>query len=205
MNVQLTFINQSNDANNSQIVIFQKNTPTDANEIAVAWTVIENCGQGCSHPFTYPLDSTIGYADSWGNYTPQLSAQPGQLFSAIKANSGDEIQLTGTSDSPAEIELANALPQGAVEARIYKDGRLFAKRAGVAPGQKAAFEFQPTIWIGVVSQVEQGQVMDEAIVSSVDTEISLLGIASADIVMTGGGVGSDAEPFQFTLQHVVMA
>ena len=32
--------------------------------------------------------------------------------------------------------------------------------------------------------------------SSINTEISLLGIAGADIVMTGGGSGPDAKPFE---------
>jgi hypothetical protein len=39
----------------------------------------------------------------------------------------------------------------------------------------------------------------------VNTEISLEGIASADIVMTGGGSGSSAQPFVFSLQNVVTA
>lgn len=38
--VQLNFVNQSNDANNSQIVIFQKNVASDF-ELAVAWRVIK--------------------------------------------------------------------------------------------------------------------------------------------------------------------
>jgi hypothetical protein len=35
--------------------------------------------------------------------------------------------------------------------------------------------------------------------------LSLLGIASADIVMTGGGPGSNAMPFAFSLQNVIYA
>src|SRR5258708_23979581 len=41
MGVQLNFVNQSNDANNSQIVIFQKNVASDFEEQAVAWRVID--------------------------------------------------------------------------------------------------------------------------------------------------------------------
>ena len=44
--IQLNLINNSNDTNNSQIVIFQKNVATSFNEIAVAWQVIQDCGQG---------------------------------------------------------------------------------------------------------------------------------------------------------------
>jgi hypothetical protein len=41
--------------------------------------------------------------------------------------------------------------------------------------------------------------------SQINTEISLLGISSADIVMTGGGPGSSSTPFTFSLQNVQMA
>ena len=40
MDIQLNFINNSNDANNSQVVIFQKNVATDFDELAVAWQVV---------------------------------------------------------------------------------------------------------------------------------------------------------------------
>jgi hypothetical protein len=54
-------------------------------------------------------------------------------------------------------------------------------------------------------QIVQGQVMNSAVVSSINTELSLLGIASADILMTGGGPGASAAPFAFKLQNVVMS
>lgn len=205
MDIQLKFINQSNDVNNSDVVIFQKNVATGFEEVAVAWTVIHNCGQGDYHPFKWTEASTINAGDSWGNYTPQLQAEPGQAFQVEMTTSGDHLSAAGASNSPQEIQLLNALPKGAVSANIYKDGRLLATKTSIAPGQKAVFQFKPTIWIGVVSQVSQGDVMNSAIVSNVNTEISLLGIASADIVMTGGGAGPNAQPFQFTLQNVVMA
>ncbi|MGK4568066.1 hypothetical protein [Flavobacterium sp. 3HN19-14] len=41
--IKLNFINNSNDANNSQIVIFQKNYAED-NLNPVAWKVIRECG-----------------------------------------------------------------------------------------------------------------------------------------------------------------
>ena len=205
MDIKLNFINASNDVNNSSVVIFQKNVATDFEEIAVAWTVIRNCGQGDNHPFTYPMESTIGYADSYGNYTPRLIANPGDLFSAVFTPSGDAIQHSGAANSVHEIQLLNALPHGAIDAMVFKDSRVLASKTSVAPQQKAVFQFTPTIWIGVASEVVQGEVMNSAILSALDTEISLLGIASADIVMTGGGPGAQSIPFEFTLQNVMMA
>ena len=205
MDVALNFINQSNDQNNSEIVVFQKNVATNFDELAVAWTVIRNCGQSDNHPFVYPMAAYVGASDSWGNYTPQLAAQNGQLFAMHLTSSGDVLSLSGPASSPTDIEVLNDLQTGAINASIYKDGKLLATKTSIAPQQKAAFSFKPTLWIGVASQVEAGQVMNSAIISSINTELSLLGIASADIVMTGGGSGPNSAPFEFTLQNVVMA
>lgn len=203
--VKLNFINQSNDTNNSEIVIFQKNVATDFDELAIAWKVIQNCGQGMNHPFTFPAQSYISASDSWGNYTPQLAAQNGQLFSVVQSASGDMLQYTGPATSSKEIQVLNGLNVGAINANIYKDGQLLATKTGVAPQQIAVFEFEPTLWIGAVSQVVQGEVMNSAIISQINTELSLFGIASAEIVMTGGGPGKASTGFNFTLQNIQYA
>ena len=205
MDVQLNFINQSNDHNNSEIVIFSKNASSGVNELAVAWLVIQNCGIGDNHPFVYPATSQVGVMDSWGNYSPKLDAQPGQAFAVAMTSSGDALSASGAATYPTEIQITNNLEKGAIDAFIFKDGKLFARKTSLAPRQMAAFEFRPTIWIGAASQVMQGEVMDSAVVESVNTELSLLGIASADIVMTGGGSGPDAAPISFSLENAKMA
>jgi hypothetical protein len=193
--IKLNFVNMSNDRNDSEVVIFGKNIATAFGEFAVAWKVIKYCGQGWNHPFDYPM----------GNYSPQLSAQEGQAFAAVETASGDTLQFTGAANSPTEIEVLNNLALGAVNAIAFKGGKAYATRTSVAPGQKAVFQFRPTIWIGVASQVTEGQMMNSAIISQVNTELSLLGLSSADIVMTGGGPGPSSKPFAFTLQNVVYA
>ena len=205
MNIQLNFINNSNDVNNSEIVIFQKNVATDFDELAVAWHVIRYCGQGDNHPFTFPMTMQVGASDSYGNYTPQRDAQNGQLFQMQLTTSGDRLMPAGPGTSPKEVQVLNALPKGAINASIYKDGKLLAVKTSIAPQQKAVFAFKSTIWIGVASQVIQGQVMDSAIISNINTELSLVGIASADIVMTGGGPGPNSAPFAFSFRNEVMA
>jgi hypothetical protein len=205
MDIQLNFVNNSNDANNSQIVIFQKNVSASFSELSVAWLVIQNCGAGDNHPFCYPTAMQVSASDSYGNYMPKLSAQPGQSFSVALGTSGDTLQQNGVSTDPSEVQVVNLMPTGACNANIYRNGTLLATKTGIAPQQQASFQFKPTIWIGVASQVTQGSVMNSAILSSINTEISLLGIASADIVMTGGGPGPTSSPFAFSLQNVVMS
>jgi hypothetical protein len=203
MTIQLNFINRSNDTNNSQVVIFQKNMATNFGDLPVAWKVIKYCGQGDDHPFNFPTEMQVGVSDSYGNRTPQLAAQHGQLFHMAQTVSGALLQSAGSGTSSKEVQVLNALPQGAINACIYKGGKLLAVGSSIAPQQKAAFEFKPTIWIGVVSQMGEGDVMNSAIISSINTQLSLLGIASADIVMTGGGPNSAATPFSFNFANVV--
>lgn len=203
MDIQLNFINLSNDVNNSQVVIFQKNVTTDFDELAIAWKVISNCGRGDNHPFVFPMQTTLTASDADGNYMPQRPAQNGQMFSVTRAASGNVLGVAGAASSSREIQLRNDLRSGAITAGVFKDNRLLAHKTGIVPGQKAVFEFKPTLWIGTASQIEQGAVMNSAVLSDINTELSLLGIARCDIVMTGGGGGADAQPFGFALENVV--
>lgn len=200
--IKLNLVNESNDRNNSQIVIFQKNVATTFDELAVAWKVVQNLGSGNHHPFTYSYDLTVAASDSWGNYTPELAASPGMQFSMRKDLSGDVLGISGPSTSPEEVQVLNALDVGAINASLFRDGKLLALKTGIAPQQKAVFKFKPTIFIGVASQVQEGTVLDSAILSSINTELSLMGVASADIVMSGGGPGASSTPFRFTLRNV---
>ncbi|MCW7753464.1 hypothetical protein OOT00_05615 [Desulfobotulus sp. H1] len=203
--IKLRVVNQSADANNSDIVIFQKNIAPSFDQLAVAWRCIRNLGRDCNHPFEYDLDMEVCASDSWGNYTERFNAFPGNKFSMQKDHSGDVLKQEGRSVSPKEVEVYNALDMGAVTANIYRSGKLLAAKTGIAPGQKAVFQFKPTIYIGVASQIVEGQVMSSAIMTAINTEVSLLGVASADIVMTGGGPGREATPFVFTLENVIWA
>lgn len=205
-NVRLNFINRSNEANNSEIVIYQKNMAEGINSMPVAWKVIRNCGRLDNHPFTFSTNYQVSAGDSFGNYTPLLMANTGMAFEMIKDNSGDVLQQSSSPTSnPNTIEIKNSLSQGVISGGIYRDEKLLAIKTNVVPEEKAVFEFQPKIFIGVASSVEEGQVINSAIISSINTEISLFGISSADIVMTGGGTGANATPFEFTLENIVSA
>lgn len=201
--IQLNFINRSQDANNSNIVIFQQNVAEDFGEIAVAWKVIKNCGRLDNHPFLYPLNFQVSASDSYGNYTPRFTAYEGQAFEMVKDTSGDVLQLASTpAVSPNEVEIRNSLTMGSINANTYRDGRLLAIKTNLVPGQKAVFEFHPKIYIGHVAQIEEGEVMNSAIIRQINTKLNLFGISSADIVMTGGGPGKRSARFTFHLENI---
>ncbi len=201
--IKLNFVNKSNDQNNSEVVIFQKNVNTDFDELAIAWKVIKNCGTGWHHKFNLPMQMKVSANDSYGNeIVDPISARNGQLFHVYKSLSGDQLDIKNMKGSVGEVQLLNELKTGAISANIYKDGKLLARKTGVSPGQKAAFHFKPIIWIGVVSQVVEGVAMSSAILSAVNTQLTLNGISSADIVMRGGGTGVDATAFKFSLENI---
>ncbi len=195
----LNFINASDSLNNDNVVIFQKNN-VGMESSSVAWRVLENVGAGDNHPFEFSLNNEVAASDSYGNFTPLLSAFPGQLFAMILGVAGDELVYQGAATSTQEIQVINNLTEGAIDANIFKDGLLLAVVTGMPPAQKAVFGFKPTLWIGNLNQVVQGQVMDSTITSTINTQLSLLGIARADIVMTGGASG---QPFQFNMENIV--
>jgi hypothetical protein len=204
MDIQLNFINYSNDVANSQVLIFQKNEATNFGELAIAWKVITNCGVGCNHPFVFPLKFEVSSSDSDGNYTPKMLATNGNKFAVEMGKSGHILRLTSEpTASPFEVELKNNLSLGSVSANVFKDGKLLAKHKIVSPAQKAVFQFLPKIFIGVVSDVQQGEEINTAVLSDINTEFDLLGISSADIIMSGGGGGKLATQFRFELDRVV--
>lgn len=203
---ELTVVNQSNDTRGLQIVIFQKNISAGLGDQFVAWKVIENLVRGWSFSFLYPLGLTVGVMDSYGNRSPSFAANPGELFSVFEDTSGDQFEFAGSvPNSVNEIWVRNDLHQGGINACIYRDDALLAVRKGVAPDQSAVFEFNPCIYLGVVSNgdLRPGTLFDPTILSSI-TEISLpdvsrgTNILRGTIILTGGPRGSES-PFKFTL------
>lgn len=205
--VKLTFINESNDQNNSSVVFFQKNDLPNYEDIAIAWKVINNCATGWKHKFVFPTSASVSASDAWGNeIIDPLSANLGDSYSVFKGSSGDEMAYNASKSrtTPAkEIQIHNDLEEGSIDAQIYKADKLLASKTGVSPGQKAAFQLNQYLWVGVVSQLEEGETINSAIVSSITTKLGLSGIQSADVVMTGGGTGVNALPFNFELRNIL--
>lgn len=194
--IEITFINQSYETNNSQIVIFQKNVATNFDEIAVAWLVLQNVGRNWSHKFIVPPQLYVGAQDSWGNVSDLQPADFGQKWNVVRSTSGDILSLDSTpAASLQEIEIKNCLATGSIDAQLYRNGKLLATKTGVSPQQKAVFNFKPTIWVGLVNGVNEGDILNSAILSDINTEILLLGITKANLVMSGGGT----VPVKFSL------
>jgi hypothetical protein len=201
VDIKLNFINNSNDLNNFQIVIFQKNV-AGPNAPAVAWKVIQNCGQGSNHPFVFPAALSVNVIDGYGNHTAPQPAETGMMFMLKLGPSGHVLAPEGGAPD-RDVHVANGLERGAITANLHKGGKLLASQPWVYPQQRTAFKFDPTLWIGAVSQMEEGAVMNQAILDSITTQLPVLGIVSADIVMSGGGPGAGATPLTFELANII--
>jgi hypothetical protein len=209
--IALNFINNSNDENNSSIVIFQQNVQQNYDQEestegtpVVAWRVISS-SPGLSQTIMIPEDLYISAGDSFGNPTATELAKEGDKWDVTNLSSGLQLSLSKETAADTEsIEIVNNLPKGAIYANIYRDGRLLAFKTGIGLQQAAVFMFAPTIFTGVAKQVEEGEILilsgDNAY-----TEISLIGISKADLVLTGGGKGSNAQPYMFSMTNIVFA
>jgi hypothetical protein len=183
------------------VVVFQEQVNPDFNEGTIAWQVVQYCGQGNHHPFNYDTDLEISVSDSYGNYTRLMQASPGQLFEVKETEFGHMLTYLGPGSNKDEVQVVNSMTKGAINAVCYRSGRKLAQKLNLIPKEQAIFEFYPRIYIGVVAEVEESELMNSAVVSGVNSEFSLLGLKSADIVMRGGGTGSDAVEYTFDLEN----
>lgn len=136
MDISLNFVNRSNDTNNSEIVIFSKECRDE----------FRRTGGGLAgHPPFRPgrqssLHVPLGYAGrrqhSYGNDTPQLNVQNGQMFMMSLTTSGDQLVFAGSGTSSKEVQVLNALPKGAINANIYRGGRLRSRSRPRLPRSK---------------------------------------------------------------------
>ncbi len=202
MPVRLNFINRSHDRCQTAIVLFQREVASELTP--VAWKVIRHCGYACSHPFAFSTELELGIGDQYGNFSPRQAACPGDSFN-VTHRSGRRQLLRDASDNGAAITLRNAMPCGAIDACLFNQGALLARRAGVPPGAQVAFAMAPALWIGAAAEAEEGRPLGPAMAQQSYTALSLLGMASADIVMTGAGGGADAVPLRFCLENIAMA
>jgi uncharacterized protein YjbI with pentapeptide repeats len=198
--VVLNYVNQSTSDNDVEIVVFQKNIALRFGSTAIAWKILKGLGAGDNQIFSFPLTNAIAANDSYGNFTPELQANPGQLFQVFGDASGYELAYLGFSTSIKEVQVLNNLIAGTVDVNLFKDGKLLAVNTSLMPQQKAVFEMDKTIYIGTVTEVEEGEAMSSVILRNINTQLNLLGIASADIVLTGSGTSSS--PFQFNLVNI---
>ena len=100
------------------------------------------------------------------------------------------------------IQVQNMCEQEALICHIYRDHRLVAVQEPVLPQQYAMFRLRTSIFVSALSHIDEGGVLPLATVAAFNTEFDLLGIYSAELILTGGGSGSYAMPLRVHLENI---
>lgn len=201
--IQLRLINDTDDFENNVCVIMQKNLLTAPTASPTAWQLIANLAPGEAHSFTFS-DLSLLVSDRNGNLTKDIPAHEGMAYQMEK--DPGMLVLKGDALEPDQIDVLNPPDEG-IGGGIYvlckRSGNLLASVFPVQLGQTASFKFDSNIFLGVITmedaqkKLSHFHVLSPDLLPYIDTEISLLGISSADIVMSGG-----PGAFTFTLENV---
>lgn len=199
--VHLTLINNTSSANSLNTLVFQVNLADTSyqNPYAVAWKIIENFGMGDYHPFDFPLNIDVNVADEYGNYTPELLVNYGEMYEATESTSGLILQYLGESQYFDIFSIVNHYSTN-VGSYIYRNNKLLATKP-INKDAYGRFSFNHSIviipFIGECPYVE-GEVFSYQDYSELTTEFDLTGIESADIIATGG-----PNEFTYTMGNIV--
>lgn len=202
--VALRLVNKTKSFNGYACVMMQKNKASHE-EKGFPWRVFRNLEPGQAYAFEYLDQIQVAFSDNDGNLSPNYDAEPGSSFSVVKETSGLTLVQNRSSLDPTGIDIINEVEQGSFNLWCLRGGKKLAVEYNVDPNIDARFEFEPfELFLGVIlsDEVDDTQDIDPAFLPYFK-RIYLNGIASADIVIYGGGVGPSAEPFNFILENII--
>lgn len=210
--IQLNFINRSADAGNNTVVFHQKNEADPFSWSTLAWRVIKNSELNGRFSFPYSPIMEISVSDVWGNVTLITEAQPGKVYEIVEDYRGGAFRLSDRRimGHPSTVEMWNMQKHSVLNLNCHRNGNILATKDSVGPRESAAFQFESSIFVAVLPEtedeiiIEDGVEIDSEFLLPLSTELHLGHIESADIIMTGGGSGPNAEPFQFSLENIQM-
>ncbi len=197
--ITLSLINRSKDIDNTQIIIFQKNMA----QMEPPWQVIDSY-PGSTQSIIYSLDYGLSTTDKEGNSSPILKVKDGEKYQLVETSLGNELQLDKSSSNPKSIVVENKLPQKSIDAFLYKDGEILSEKTGITSGKEWSFPVIHSITIGLLPKDYEIDIGNKSKFNDFTCmqEIELNNIKSAELVLTGGGEGPKAKPFQFKLQNI---
>lgn len=202
MLTRLNFVSRSTASFRTSVLLFQQNVALVNDSPVIAWKSIRNCGYYCNHPFDYDDQLSVSISDCFGNYTPRKLVNAGDVLAAVPAPSGRRLVTIENRTARRDVHVRNDLPRGAINVHVFRGADPLWRRTSLVPQQETVFRFEPTLWIGEAPGVVQGEPLSPAFVGTVLTQLPLFGVASADIVMSGGEPGPDSTPIAFKLSNM---
>ena len=201
--VKITYINESENHDNPQIVVFSKNMfPTsDPLEDLIAWYVLRDIGKGSSSSFVFPIESGVQATWEGCNKTRTLESEIGRQYTVEKDDTGIVMVAGGDATDPKVIEVNNNVNVfGGIEAQLCKNGKVMMTKHLAGPGQKASFVLHPKLHWGILSKVEEGQPLNSAELNTDDFfEQDLAGVSEVDVVLRGNA----KDGYQFFIENQI--
>ncbi len=202
MNTRLRFWNLTQVLNHPDVVIAQRPLDRRDNRTVVVWRVIRRCAHGCYRPFSYDSTAELTVSDVYGNYSPHQPAAPGSRYGVSPTFHGRRLYQEGSAANSDALQVHNGLPKGTLRAHLVNRGRVIATAGPVGPGQNALFIPHHHLCVATLDRVCDGQHLAPGDVHRLTTEFDIYGIASADLIMVGGGFSTDSKPFSFTMENI---
>ena len=199
---QITYINKSINRDVPKIFIFASNAiPSfDTLKEGVAWRVIPDIGRASSSSFVFPIETSVSATWQDGqNKTKELSSTIGKRYTVAKNDTGIVLETNGNASDTNSVEVTNDInvPNG-VSAQLYKEGKLMMEKKIVGFGQKTTFVLKPTLYWGVASEVQEGQPLNSAVLTSDQFfPQNLEGVSKATVSLNGNA----EEGYSFKIEN----
>ncbi|HEU5435508.1 MAG TPA: hypothetical protein VFU95_03750 [Telluria sp.] len=187
--VVLTVLNRRTDGGASQLVLFKKNSAAGIDDAVLAWKVLR-CPAGRDARVVVPFTQQVGVFDPRGTHAGLESAFAGDHFNVADAAPGSPPGpllargAGGAAIGPNMVGVHNGTADGLLDVVLYKDGRPLCRQGALAPGVTMVFEVLPYLHIAACAGIAEGGPVDAATIGAA-MRISLLGLKSADLILTG--------------------
>jgi hypothetical protein len=201
--INILFVNKSNDEDNSSVLVFMKPTESNFAAQSTAWQVIDNIGYNCWHKFTYTLNTSLIVTwDGGKSGTFPMDTTNGKTYALKQTKGGFSLEENGNGKDPNEFDVTNKISVvSGISVVAFKDGNPILTKNSVAKGEKAEFVFHPQIYFGLSSEHQVGDVVSSGVMSEEFKEVSLEGLKSVTVTLKGNA----GDGFTFDISDKVPA
>lgn len=195
---EIQFVNKSMSTAPVDVVFFEPARFFDSQTMRNPFLFIQQCPYDFTHPFLFENSLQLGLRDQYGNYTPQVTVKDGSRYS-IRLISGKVQLVQEANEHAADVEIFNELPQGSPDIILRRGRVITAWRSGLAPGEFYSFRLPDEFYARKISGIQQARRLVQLEMDGYSTLIRLNGVANAELLLTGGGTGVQAQKYVFTL------
>lgn len=179
-NINIRYENHSSDTV-SDVLVFTKNTRADLDALPpTAWQVISKVGYNGYHSFVYTIDTKIEVSWDGGNTgVMPTDTTEGTVWSLTTVGQDYQLEQTGLTTLSNEIDVINNVHvANGIAVTLLKDGKAVMTQPLVGFDEKAEFGLTPKIYVGLVSNVIEGDTLKSAVMSKDFTQFDLTGLSA---------------------------